>query len=90
MEGIVNLFFKENSAREEKARLVRAEEKREDLLKQIKDVKIRLAAIQSCFDLETDFDMISCYISEMDALEKRYGFLIKKAKEERICAFETA
>lgn len=88
MEGILRRLFKGNSfGLAKKAEAELTEQKREDILNQIKDVKIKLSAIRSCFDLETDFDMIECYISEMDALEKRYAFLLKKAKQERITAY---
>lgn len=78
MEGILNLFFKGNLRAAEKGREETESQKREDILEQIKDVKIRLCAVKSCYDLETDFDMISCYISEMEALEKRYDYLLKR------------
>jgi len=87
MEGIAGLL---NRIPLLKARTaVRNEEvvEREELLYEIKETTGRIAAIRSCFDLETNFDLIDSYIMEMDALEKRYAYLIKKAKIRHIAAF---
>lgn len=60
---------------------------RAEILTALQETAQRLAAIRSCFDCETDFDMIDSYILELDALEKRYSYLIKRAKQEQIRAF---
>ena len=50
-------------------------------------MQTRIQALQSCFDLETDFDLIDTYALELCSLERRYSYLIKKAKREKIRAF---
>lgn len=60
---------------------------KEDLLNQIKEVKLQMGAVRCCFDLETNFDLIDSYIMEMDSLERRYAYLIKQAKQQGIAAF---
>lgn len=59
---------------------------KDDLISQMNDTKKKMQAIQSCFDLETNFDMIDVYIMELSSLEKRYDFLIKEAKRKNITA----
>ena len=39
------------------------------------------------FDLETNFDLIEVAILEVDALERKYSYLLKEAKKERLRAF---
>jgi hypothetical protein len=84
MEGIINVFSKALSKPK-----VEAEQKKnaQELLDQIRDVKLEMGAIRCCFDLETNFDLIDSYILQLDALEKRYSYLIKQAKNAGIAAF---
>lgn len=60
---------------------------RVDLLNHIKETHIRLNAMRSAFECETNFDLIDVYILEIDALERQYSFLIKQAKARHVAAF---
>lgn len=62
-------------------------ERRDSFLAEIKELRRQMDALQSCFDLETDFDLIETYTLELCSLERRYSYLIKKAKREKIRAF---
>ena len=54
-----------------------------DLTTEIKEIKEKLRNVQNRFNLYTDFDMTDACIYEMESLEARYRFLIKKAKKEK-------
>lgn len=66
---------------------LRKETIRTELMDELREVSRRLASIRSCLNYETDFDMIDSYILELDAWEKRYSYLLKRAKREQIRAF---
>lgn len=85
MEAIVRLISHIPQIKIRKANIQSAE--REDILKQLRETKKQLDAVRSCFDLETNFDLIDSYIMEMDSLEKRYSYWLKEAKNARIAAF---
>ena len=55
-------------------------EQREDIIKSIRDVEIRLKNAYSRFDNEQDNDLIESVIYEIRALKASYAYLIKKAK----------
>lgn len=77
-------WIKESDAERERS----AEQQRRDaFFAELDEVKAKLKAVQSCFDAETDFDLIDTYTLELCALEQRYSYLIKKAKKEKIRAF---
>lgn len=57
---------------------------RVELMGLLRETSRRLAAVRSCFDNETNGDLMDSYILELDALERRYGYLLKKAKRENI------
>lgn len=92
MEGILQRLSSFSAARlrilkGEKTHEEIEQKKREEFLAEIKDLQGRIRALQSCFDLETDFDLIDTYALELSSLERRYSYLIKKAKREKIRAF---
>lgn len=60
---------------------------RTELLQELREMSRQLAAARSRFNCETDFDMIDADILELEALEKRYSCLLKRAKQEQIRAF---
>lgn len=85
MEGIMKLtqripLFKTEKEIDEQAL------KKEEILSNLKEVQKRKLALQSAFDLETDFELIDSYILELNALEKRYSHLFKLAKLYHITA----
>jgi hypothetical protein len=53
----------------------------EFLLNEIKKTKLALESAYSNFENVVDPDLIDCYIYEMNSVQKRYKFLLRKAKE---------
>jgi hypothetical protein len=51
------------------------------LLGEIKKTKLALESAYSNFENVVDPDLIDCYIYEVNAVQKRYKFLLKLAKE---------
>lgn len=51
------------------------------LLGEIEKTKLALEAAYSNFENVIDPDLIDCYIYEVNAIQKRYKFLLKQAKE---------
>lgn len=81
MEGILQTFIRPINAVREKA--MPKPKEIDDLIEEIEEVKAQLRNAQNRFDLFTDFDMTDACIYEMEALEARYRYLIKRAKEEK-------
>lgn len=59
-------------------------EARKTLLEEISVIQREIRSAQSHFDFQTDFELIEADIFHINELEARYGFLIKKAKREKI------
>ncbi len=59
--------------------ITQAEKERELLLSDIAKTKVALHSAYSNFDNVTDPDLIDCYIYEMNAIQKRYKFLLERA-----------
>lgn len=59
-------------------------ETKEDLLEDLKKTRYALEVAYSGFDNVTDPDLIDCYIYQVNAILKRYKFLLQKIslKEE--------
>lgn len=89
MEGITAILSRLPLAKQREKERAEAEaaQTRDELLQALRETSREMSAIQSCFDHETNFDMIESYIMQMDSLEKRYSYLIKRAKREHIAAF---
>ncbi len=51
------------------------------LLTEINQTKLALESAYSNFENVVDPDLIDCYIYEVNAVQKRYKFLLRKAKE---------
>jgi hypothetical protein len=51
------------------------------LLNEIKKTKLALESAYSNFENVVDPDLIDCYIYEVNAVQKRYKFLLRQAKE---------
>lgn len=51
------------------------------LISEIKKTKLALESAYSNFENVIDPDLIDCYIYEVNAIQKRYKFLLKQAKE---------
>ena len=80
MEGILRTFIRPINAVREKA--MPKPRENDGLVEEIEAIKAQLRNVQNRFDLYTDFDMTDSCIYEMEALEARYRYLIKRAKEE--------
>ena len=52
----------------------------EALLYEIQKTKLALESAYSNFENVVDPDLIDCYIYEVNAVQKRYKFLLKQAK----------
>ena len=61
-------------------------ETKEDLLEDLKKTRYALEVAYSGFDNVTDPDLIDCYIYQVNAILKRYKFLLEKisAKENEL------
>jgi hypothetical protein len=51
------------------------------IVDEIKKTKLALESAYSNFENVVDPDLIDCYIYEVNAVQKRYKFLLKQAKE---------
>ncbi len=60
-------------------------ETKEDLLEDLKKTRYALEVAYSGFDNVTDPDLIDCYIYQVNAILKRYKFLLQKisTKEDK-------
>lgn len=56
--------------------------KKEELLKEIEQVKRQMENAYSNFQNAMDPDLIDCYIFEGNAAWKKYRFLLKEAKRQ--------
>ncbi len=77
MEGILQSVLKPIRLIKEKT----APAIKDPLIEEIETVKEELRSVQNRFDLLTDFDLTDACIYEMEALEARYRFLLKEAKQ---------
>lgn len=78
MEGILQAVLKPIRIVKEKT----ATPPKNELTEEIKALQEQLRNVHNRFNLYTDFDMTDSCIYEMEALEARYRFLIKKAKKQ--------
>lgn len=85
MEGILQTVMRPINAVKEKA--VPKSKEDNHLIDEIQEIKAMLKNVQNRFDLFTDFDLTDACIYEMEALEARYRYLIKQAKEKNISCF---
>ena len=58
------------------------------LLSEIEQTKCALASAQSNFENVVDPDLIDCYIYEVNAAQKRYKYLLEKAKQTNLIVKE--
>lgn len=54
------------------------------LLKEIKEVCHQMASTNTWFQMEEDEDLIEACIYQMEVLNARYRYLIRKARNEKI------
>ena len=88
MEGIAELLSHLSPAlAQRRVETAAREASRAELMESLRETSRRLSAVRSCFDNEINDDLMDSYILELDALERRYGYLLKKAKREKINNF---
>ena len=63
---------------------LRQEQERQELLREIETIKQAHAATLSNLENITDPDLIDCYIYELNAVQVRYKFLLRLAKESNL------
>jgi len=51
------------------------------LIQDIREVRRQLEAVHACFALETDEDLLDAAIYQREALQARYRYLLRLAKE---------
>ncbi len=73
--------IEKNQEKEYKERDIKEKIYDDDLLRDIAITKTALDAAYSNFENVVDPDLIDCYIHEVIAVQKRYKFLLKHAKE---------
>lgn len=59
----------------------------ENLLQDIIKTKCALDTAYSNFENVVDPDLIDCYIYEMNSVQKRYKFLLERAKQTQVNCF---
>lgn len=79
MEGILQTVLKPIMLIKEKT----APPKKDPLIQEMEEVRAELEHAYGRFDASVDFDITDACIYEIEALEARYRYLIKKAKQER-------
>lgn len=82
MEGILKriqavTLVKERLSRQEKDRV----QEKEKLLFDIKKVSAQITRMEACFQMTCDEDLIDSCIYEMESLNARYRYLLRRAKE---------
>lgn len=57
------------------------QEERQALLDGLKRTKILIHQAYACFNRESDPDLIESYVFEINALQSRYSYLLKRVRE---------
>lgn len=58
-----------------------AKEEAKTIIEEIEKIKIELDVARNNFDMATDSALIDCYIYEIFALNSKYQYFLKKAKD---------
>ena len=59
---------------------------RDQLIRDIREVRRQLEAVHACFALETDEDLLDAAIYQREALQARYRYLLRLARENNAVA----
>lgn len=62
--------------------------KREELLDEIRNVRVSLETAHSNFENASDPDLIDCYIYELNAIHVRYKYLLKQIQQLQLTSRE--
>lgn len=57
------------------------QEERQALLEGLERTKILIHQAYACFNRESDPDLIESYVFEINALQSRYSYLLKRVRE---------
>lgn len=57
------------------------EEERQQLLAGLTDTRIELGRAYAGFNLQSDPDLVESYVYEINALQSRYSYLVRRMKE---------
>lgn len=58
-----------------------AQEERQALLEGLERTKVLIRQAYACFNRESDPDLIESYVFEINALQSRYSYLLKRVRE---------
>ena len=71
------------------ATLSQAELHKQEILDAIKDTHYKLTTARICFDNVSDPELVEASVFEINSLQARYSYLLRKAREEG-CNVSTA
>ena len=71
-----------------KRQALETKKSREKLMHEILQTKLALEIAYANFEYAIDPDLIDCYIYQMNAVQKRYKYLIRLAKESDLTNVE--
>lgn len=54
---------------------------RQELLEGLERTKVMIHQAYACFNRESDPDLIESYVFEINALQRRYSYLLRKVRE---------
>ncbi|MDF2567635.1 MAG: hypothetical protein K0R90_1091 [Oscillospiraceae bacterium] len=67
--------------------LSRTQKKENQLIEDLNDIKAKIENCRNRFDLALDDDLIDYCIFEMEALQSKYRYLLRQAREQKLsCA----
>lgn len=66
---------------------IKSPSKQEELMKHIEEINRQMKTTRQNLNLVTDECLIDSYIYELTALNKRYQYYIRRAKQEGLVAF---
>ncbi|MCL1952107.1 MAG: YaaL family protein [Oscillospiraceae bacterium] len=70
------------------ARKRNATDEQGGLIEDIREVRRQIEAVRACFALETDEDLLDAAIYQHEALQARYRYLLRQARESNAVAGE--
>ena len=66
-------------------------QERQELLEGLDRTKVLINQAYACFNRESDPDLIESYVFEINALQRRYSYLLRRVREmEQISALSAA
>lgn len=90
MEAILNIVSKADEIKQQiKSKFLSKQKEqetvneKEQIISSLKETEQEIKNARSKFDMQTDFELIDISILELNALEKKYSYLLKEAKKQR-------